>query len=141
MSKKLEFKGSVSSMDEDQIHRALRFINKCKYCVIGTVDPQQGVHLAILTTQEKEALDELWFVTPTDTRKVENIRRDGRCELLYTDNDNQINLVGRSEIVMDPEKKKELADIWVKLYVGVKPESDQMALIRFVPEQIDSIVK
>lgn len=105
MGNKIKYKGKVSEMTDEQVERSLKFINKCRYCVIGTINEDDGIHLSILTTQEKQELKEIWFITRTSTQKVVDLEKDARCEVLYTDNDNQITLTGRGEIVTEPMLK------------------------------------
>ncbi|MCD8172832.1 MAG: pyridoxamine 5'-phosphate oxidase family protein [Alistipes sp.] len=114
MSHKLKYSGQVGMMTDEQTDNALRFINKCRYCILGTINAEDGVHLSILTTQEKQELRELWYITRTLTQKVVDIRNNPRCEVLYTDNDNQITLNGTAEIVTEPILKNMLSNVWVK---------------------------
>ncbi|MCC8018846.1 MAG: pyridoxamine 5'-phosphate oxidase family protein [Rikenellaceae bacterium] len=140
MGHKLKYSGQVDRMTDEQIDKALRFINKCRYCILGTVNSEDGVHLSILTTQEKQELKELWYITRTSTQKVVDIRTNPRCEVLYTDNDNQITINGTAEIVTEPILKKMMSNIWVKKYIPEGPESDEMSLIKFTPEKIDAVI-
>ncbi|MCD8071948.1 MAG: pyridoxamine 5'-phosphate oxidase family protein, partial [Alistipes sp.] len=97
-------------------------------------------HLSILTTQEKQELKEIWFLTRTSTQKVVDLQKDPRCELLYTDNDNQVSLTGKGEIVTEPIIKKLMSNMWVEKYIPEGPESEEMSLIKFIPEKIDAII-
>lgn len=141
MFDKLIYKGSVENMTDKDTNRALKFINKCRYCVLGTINEEYGINLSILTTQEKQELKELWFFTPVSTQKVVDITRNPKCELLYTDNDNQINIRGEAFIVKEVMLKKMMWNTWVNIYLPEGPESDESALIKFIPNHIHSIIK
>ncbi|MCC8036324.1 MAG: pyridoxamine 5'-phosphate oxidase family protein [Rikenellaceae bacterium] len=140
MGNKITYKGKISEMTDKQIKKAVKFINKCRYCILGTINEQDGLHLSILTTQEKQELQEIWFITRTSTQKVVDLQKDPRCEILYTDNDNQITLTGKGEIVTEPIIKKLMSNMWVEKYIPEGPESDEMSLIKFIPEKIDAII-
>lgn len=75
---------------------------------------------------------DLWFFTAADSPKTEELRRDGRVLLAYSDPSSQdyVSLSGTAEIVQDAARQKALWSEGMRTWFPKGAEDPAIALIR-----------
>lgn len=140
----MEFKlccdGAVGELTASQVKEIEMFITAVPYVVIASNNKEMGVRLSGLASHPGQTVGVLHFATELSSRKAKNITGDPVCELLYTDNERQVILGGKAEIVTDPEVKKAH---WQPYMIGFFKEGavdPGYCVIRFTTEQIRVMV-
>ena len=95
-------------------------IKDIKIAMLTTID--KGIlRSRPMATQETEFDGELWFFTSRQTHKAEEIEKDNRVNVSYSDPDDNryVSLSGTAQIVDDREKIEEL---WSATYLAWFPK-------------------
>lgn len=86
-----------------------------EFAMLTTVRTDGTLHSCPMAAQEVDIDGTLWFLTDTNTQKVEAIRTDERVNVAYSDLAGQryISITGRCQLVRDHVKSKAM---WNPLY-------------------------
>lgn len=94
---------------EEAVTKLKELIDGIDFCMLTTID---GGHLRSrpMSTQEFEFDGDLWFFTSDQTHKIEEIQRDNRVNVSYSEpgKDRFVSVSGGAEIVRDRAKIEEL---------------------------------
>ncbi len=102
----------------EQLNELIRNI---KFAMFSTVQSDGSVHSCPMATQEADVDGHLWFLTATETSKVDAIQANNNVCVAYADPDGQryVSVSGEARLLNHPEKKKEL---WNPLYKAWFPK-------------------
>jgi len=107
------------------------------YCALITIDESGRPQARTMNPFPPEEDMTVWFATNTNTRKVQQIRKDPRVCLYYADHSKAtgyVALTGRAVLVEDMgEILKRKRAYWDQAFPGLK----NLVLIKVVPEQLD----
>jgi general stress protein 26 len=113
--------------------RKLReLIEGISVAMMTTVDQDGQLRSRPLMTLEVDSDEELWFFTAIDSPKIDEIGRDNRVNLSYSDPDGQdyVSISGQAEIVRDRSKIRQLWRPAHKAWFPDGVDDPQLALIR-----------
>lgn len=87
-------------------------------CALITVDKGKQARVRTMDPFPPEAGFTVWLATNPQSRKVDQIRRNPRVTLYYSDGDNgYVSLTGSARLVNDPwEKAKRWKEEWTSFY-------------------------
>jgi len=108
------------------------------FCMLTTIDG--GVlRSRPMSTQEFEFDGELWFFTSDDTHKVEEIEKDDRVNVAYSqpDKDRYVSVSGRGEISKDRAKIGELWSPVLKAWFPEGLDDPHLCLMKVAVEQAE----
>jgi general stress protein 26 len=109
------------------------------YCALVTLDESGRPQVRTMNPFPPEEDMSVWIATNTRSRKVQQIRRDPRVALYYSNHATAIGYVainGRAELTEDRgEILKRKRAYWDQAFPGLK----NLTLIRVVPERIEVI--
>jgi general stress protein 26 len=90
-------------------------IKDSEFVMLTTIRTNGSLHSCPMASQPADADGVIWFLSDTNTEKVEAIRTDHRVNLAYSDagRGRYVSIGGRCELVRDHVKAKEL---WKPLY-------------------------
>jgi general stress protein 26 len=113
---------------------------KSRYCGLVTLGPDGHPQARLVDAFAPEADLSVWIATNPATRKVQEIRADGRVTLFYADSPHgYVTLIGRATLVNDPaEKARRWKDDWVAFYKD-RNHGDDYQLIRVVPNRVEVV--
>jgi general stress protein 26 len=107
------------------------------YCALITIDEAGRPQVRTMNPFPPEEDMTVWFATNTRSRKVQEIRRDPRVTLYYSDHKTAIGyvaLAGRAVLVEDMQEiLKRKRAYWDQAFPGLK----NLVLIKVVPERLD----
>lgn len=133
--------GSASELTEDQRKIVEKFINKCRYAVIGTVGNGTKVRLAVLTNLKEQTLDDIYFVSKVDTEKVTHLKENPECEILYARKRGQVMIHGRAVVIEDTEIDYDnFYMAGIEEYFPLEIGKDNLCFIRVYPEEIRAMI-
>jgi general stress protein 26 len=124
-----------------QVLKAAReVIAKARYATFVTVDDAGRPQARIVDPAPPEGeVFHVWFATNVRTRKVAELKADGRSALAWFDRGGMATLTlrGRAEVVADPaEKARRWRKAWAPFYPGGASDPD-LVLIRFQPSSLE----
>lgn len=113
---------------------------KARYCGLVTLDATGQPQARVVDAFEPEADFTVWIATNPATRKVSEIRADGRVTLLYvTGAEGYVTLIGKAALVSDAaEKARRWKDDWLAFYKD-KNRGDDYQLIRVTPSRLEVV--
>ena len=114
---------------------------KAKYGVFVTLGEDGQPEARVMDAFAPEDDMTIWMATNALSRKVNQIKKDGRATIVYFDpaGPDYVTLVGRAELVNDPaEKKKRWKAEWAAFYTD-ENRGDDYLLIRFTPARIELV--
>ena len=76
--------------------------------VLSQIDLDGYPTSATITASKAEGLRTIYFCTGLESNKAKRIRQDNRSSICYSNDDYNISLVGKMEIVTDPILKEEM---------------------------------
>ena len=117
--------------DEAAKRKVHDLIGQATFAMMGTYDARGNAHSRPMVAVSHGG-DELWFFTRADSRKVDELRRDGRILLDYAGGGHQsyVSLVGRAEVIRDSAKARELWAEPVRTWFPDGPDDPEIALVR-----------
>ncbi len=105
-------------MEQEDLETIRELIKDIDTAMLTTVT-EEGLVSRPMKTQEVEFDGDLWFFTKKDTSKYEEILHDQDVNVAYVGK-SYVSIRGRTEIVEDLNKKKEL---WSKAYEKIMQTS------------------
>jgi len=121
------------------IAAAREIMHAQQYCALITIDDTGRPQARTMNPFPPEEDMTVWIATNTNTRKVQQIRRDPRVTLYYSDHANAIGYVaimGKAVLVDDmTEIMKRKRAYWDTAFPGMK----NIVLIKVIPEQLEVI--
>ncbi|HYK91018.1 MAG TPA: pyridoxamine 5'-phosphate oxidase family protein [Acidobacteriota bacterium] len=107
------------------------------YCALITIDQNGRPQVRTMNPFPPEEDLTVWIATNTNTRKVQQIRKDPRVCLYYADHSKAtgyVALSGKAVLVDDMgEILKRKRDYWDQAFPGLK----NLVLIKVIPEELD----
>jgi general stress protein 26 len=130
----------ASPPDQAKVLEAAREIMTAQtYCALITLDESGRPQIRTMNPFPPDESMVVWMATNTNTRKVQEIKRDPRVSLYYADHSKATGYVavtGRAELVDDmKEVLKRKRAYWDQAFPGLK----NIVLIKVVPEQLDIV--
>lgn len=106
--------------DERSIDKLFELIDEIEIAMMTTRCPDGHLRARAMATQKRANGADLWFVTATDTGKVEEIESDPHVNLSYFDNKRKqwVSISGLASLSSDREKIRELYEPDWKAWFG-----------------------
>ena len=108
------------------------------FCMLTTIDGDQ-LRCRPMSTQQFEFDGDLWFFTDDNTHKIEEIERDSRVCVAYSNPEENVylSLSGRAEVVKDRTKIEELWSPILKAWFPEGLDDPSLCLLRIPVEQAE----
>lgn len=124
-----------------RVLRAARDVTaRARYATFVTVDAQGLPQARVVDPAPPEGEGfAVWFATNSRTRKVEELKADGRCALAWFDRRGMATLTlrGRAELVSDgAEKARHWRKAWAPFHPGGAADPS-LVLVRFRPSTLE----
>jgi len=148
MNLQVNYEGKVEDMTSEDVQKVEKFIDDAEYLALGTVDRDWGVHLSVLTKLDSNGLEELYFTSPLNTRKMKNLKEHPQCEIMFSmdkkaDSEGrggQVNIYGEIQILTGLEIKEEKWEEYMKKYFPDGPQDENMAILKFNAKHINAML-
>jgi general stress protein 26 len=123
---------------QEAIGKLKELLEGIDFCMLTTID-SGNLRSRPMSTQKLEFDGELWFFTSDNTHKIEEIQKDDRVNVAYSQpNENRyVSVSGRAEMVKDRAKIEEL---WNPIHKAWFPEGlddPHLSLLRVDVEQAE----
>lgn len=94
----------------DQVAKLRELIGDMKFCMLTTVEPDGSLHSRPMAVQQTEFDGDLWFFTGKSTEKVQELAREQRVNVSFSDpkENTYVSVSGTARMVQDAAKAKEL---------------------------------
>lgn len=123
---------------DEAIKKLEELIEGIDFCMLTTID---GGHLRSrpMSTQDFEFDGDLWFFTSDQTHKVDEIAKDNRVNVSYSEpgNDRYVSVSGGGEIVRDRAKIEELWSPVLKAWFPEGLDDPSLCLLKVSVEQAE----
>lgn len=123
---------------EDSIRKLKELIEGIDFCMMTTVD---GGHLRSrpMSTQVAEFDGEVWFFTRDNTHKIDEIEKDNRVCLGYSDpgDSTYVSVSGRAEVTKDRAKMEELWNPILKAWFPDGLDDPNICLMKVKVDQAE----
>lgn len=128
------------AMNDDQRREKVReMVKTIGICMFTTHDAAGAMHARPMAPMADPTPDDdtIWFFTRSGTPKVEEVGHDGQVLLSFaaTSTQDYLSLTGKALVMRDVSKQKSLWSEGARVWFPKGPESDDLALIAFHPEQ------
>jgi general stress protein 26 len=116
-----------------------KLIRDIRVALLTSVDLDGQFHTRPVQTLQLEGHETLWFFTDWSSPKVHEMHRDVRVALGYADPRQHayVAVSGRSTLLRDPQKAKEIWSIEQRAYYPDGPEDRRLALLRVSIERAE----
>ncbi len=109
------------------------------YCSLGLIDVDGYPTVSTITASKADGIRVITFGTGLHSTKTERINKCNRASVCFNAPDYNITLVGRIEVVTDPEIKKETWYQGLEMhYKGY--EDPEFCVLKFVTERYNLLV-
>lgn len=128
----------VNEANSDAIKKVNELIKDIRIAMFTTVDDEGVVRSRPMATQQVEFDGDLWFMTKSDTAKVEDVERYQQVNVGYADpGDNKfVSVMGSAEVLNDRAKIKEL---WNPFYKAWFPDGLDDPTIRLIKIEVEEV--
>ena len=118
--------------DESAKKKVFELIGDAGVAMMATRTPDGGMHSRPMVAQQKEFDGDLWFFSWADSRKIQELKREPRVLLDYSEpkNQNYVSISGRAEVMRDTAKAKELWSEPLRTWFPEGPDDPNLTLIK-----------
>lgn len=123
---------------EESIKKIQELTEGIDFCMLTTMD--NGVlRSRPMSTQEFEFDGDLWFFTSDNTHKIDEIEKDNRVNVSYSNPDDKVylSISGRAEVVKDRAKIEELWSPVLKAWFPEGLDDPHLCLLKIPVEQAE----
>jgi general stress protein 26 len=122
----------------ESIAKLKEMLEGIDFCMMTTIDGGQ-LRSRPMSTQTAEFDAEIWFFTRDNTHKIEEIEKDNRVCLGYSDPDNHtyVSVSGRAEMSKDRAKMEELWNPVLKAWFPDGLDDPNICLMKVTAEQAE----
>ena len=123
---------------EESIKKIQELTEGIDFCMLTTMD--NGIlRSRPMSTQEFEFDGDLWFFTSDNTHKIEEIEKDNRVNVAYSNPDDNVylSISGRAEVVKDRAKIEELWSPVLKAWFPEGLDDPHLCLLKIPVEQAE----
>jgi general stress protein 26 len=123
---------------DDNLTRLYGLIKNIKYTMLTTVDATGELRSRPMATMEAEPDGRIWFFTPRDAPKVDELRRDHHVNLAYAEpaDNKYVSVSGVARLVDDPVKVRELWSASARVFFE-GPDDPRLGLLRVTPHEAE----
>ena len=111
--------------------KALKVVSKCEIAMMGTVDEAGQPYIKGLIKTKNDGLKEFWFCSNTSSKRVAQIKENGKACLYFTKKFEGVMLIGLAEISYDDEMRKSFWHDNMLVYYPHGALDPDFALIKF----------
>ena len=124
--------------DREHREKVFDLIAEARFAMFGTYDARGTSHSRPMAMLDREG-DALWFMTRAGSRKIDEIERDARVTLDYSEPSDQtyVSLTGRADVLNDRGKIRQLWSEPLRTWFPDGAEDPEIRLIRVVPEEAE----
>ena len=126
----------IATQPSAELTHVAKLIEDIPVAMLTTLDADGALASRPMTTLEMDAQGALWFFVDVQSSKVDRLRA---INLSFTDRDQgaYVSLSGHGEIDSDRARIKSLWTAFAKPWFPNGPDSDNLALLKFVPDTAD----
>jgi general stress protein 26 len=126
----------IASQTSAELTHVAKLIENIPIAMLTTLDADGAMASRPMTALEMDAQGALWFLIDVQSTKADQLRA---VNLSFTDRDQgaYVSLSGHGEIDTDRARIKSLWTVFAKPWFPSGPDSDNLALLKFVPDQAD----
>jgi general stress protein 26 len=126
-------------MTHNELNTLREKIEKIDFAMLTTLEDDGDFHSRPMSTQKMDNDGTLWFFTYDDSTKVDEIQRDKRVSLTYTDKSSEtyVAAAGKAELVKDRAKINELWQDVLKAWFPKGKEDPRIALLKVTLHQAE----
>lgn len=117
----------MSETNKEHLYRVLKDFDTAMLITRASTGELRARPMAMAKT-EPDA--DLWFATPLDSAKVDEIQRDSHINVAFQGRDKFVSISGRAEVVKDRAKIDELWNEMWKVWFPEGKDDPNLALLR-----------
>lgn len=121
----------MNTMNPEDILTTLKRVGTCMFT---TMDAERRLVSRPMAVSHIDDDHRLWFFTPVESEKVDDIVGEGHVNLAFVDDRSWISVTGTASVVTDRQKKQELDDLGVKAYFSEGSDDPDAALLCVEPD-------
>ncbi len=116
----------------DPVARLNELIGNFEVAMLTTIRPNGDLHSCPMAAQPAEADGTLWFLSASDTEKVEAVRTIQRVNVAYADHASQryVSITGFCELVRDHAKTRALWKPQYSTWFPAGPDDPNLILLK-----------
>lgn len=124
---------------EDEIGKLRETIGEIRFAMLTTIENDGTLRSRPMAVQQTEADADLWFFTYGEAPKADEVRRDDRVNVSFSDNDDNrwVSVSGKAEVVRDRAKLEELWKPILKAWFPKGLDEPDLALLKVNVEQAE----
>ncbi|MCX7711634.1 MAG: pyridoxamine 5'-phosphate oxidase family protein [Clostridia bacterium] len=122
-------------MSHELISRAIEIMKATEIASIALVDENGFPRVSTISSIKTESIRHVWFSTGLSTGKARCIRGNDKAGVCYCNGPNNVTLMGKIEILTDPEVKKEM---WIDWFINHFPggaTDPEYCILKFTAEK------
>jgi general stress protein 26 len=126
----------IATQTSAELAHVAKLIEDIPIAMLTTLDADGALASRPMTALEMDAQGALWFFIDVQSSKVDHLRA---VNLSFTDRAHgaYVSLSGHGEIDSDRDRIKSLWTVFAKPWFPGGPDSDNLALLKFVPDSAD----
>jgi general stress protein 26 len=127
------------AMTHNELNTLRDKIKGIDFAMLTTLEDDGDLHSRPMSTQQMDNDGALWFFTYDDSTKVEEIQRDKRVSITYTDTGSEtyVAAAGKAELVKDRAKIDELWQDILKAWFPNGKDDPRIALLKVTLHQAE----
>lgn len=123
-------------MDKKLVARAESIMKASENAIISLVDDEGFPRTSAISSLKTEGIKHAWFSTGLSSGKARCIQKNNKASLCYCDGSNNVTLMGKVEILTEPEIKKAM---WLDWFIDHFPggtEDPNYCILKFTTEKM-----
>lgn len=131
--------GEVKDLhSQDGLEKLKELAESIDFCMMCTCLQEIPFETRPMSTQEVDLEGSIWFMSSIGSHKNEQLEKDSRVQLLYSDpgKSHFLTVYGKAEIIKDRERTAELWNVFLNAWFQKGKDDPDITLIRVVPQAV-----
>jgi general stress protein 26 len=129
--------GEVKNLSRSEANEKIKELaEKTDICLFTTALSSLPLTTRPMSTRSVDEEGNIWFFSREGSHKNEEIRKDNRVQLFYSNNTGSeyLTIYGKAEIIKDDAKAKELWSAIAKTWFEKGYDDPELTLLKIIPE-------
>lgn len=122
---------------QDANKKGLELVETSKIALVGNVDGNGFPNIKAMLNLKHDGLKNFWFSTNTSSKRVQQLKKDGKACIYFVDEANfkGLMLTGNIEILQDLESRKMLWNEGCEIYYPLGVEDPDYSVLHFTADR------
>lgn len=127
-------------MTDELLKKAEDLLARAEVAALTSIDEDGYPRTATLANIKPEGIFTFWFATTTTSNKTENFKRNSKASICFSEDGDNVTLIGDVVIVDDIYIKEQIWQEWFILHFPLGVNDPEYCLLKFQTKYIQAYI-